>query len=143
MLRDAGAEYEAIGLQFYHSGRDFVEFERDIESFNHFGKDIHITEMGFPCSITPFPGQDQQQYAFWGGGIGGEKMSWHNEFTQTVQADWVEYAYTICYSKPWMKAISYWDFNGKGNDAYVQEDGTPRESYHRLKDLLAKWRNQA
>jgi hypothetical protein len=42
-----------------------------------------------------------------------------------------------------MKAISYWDFNGKGNDAYVQEDGTPRESYHRLKDLLAKWRNQA
>jgi len=143
MLRDAGAEWEAIGLQFYHSGRDFVEFERDIESFNHFGKDIHITEMGFPCSIAPFAGQDQQQYAFWGGGIGGEKMAWHNEFTQTVQADWVEYAYTISYSKPWMKAISYWDFNGKGNDGYVQEDGTPRESYYRIKSLIGKWRNQS
>ncbi|MGD0157075.1 MAG: endo-1,4-beta-xylanase [Terracidiphilus sp.] len=141
MLHDAGAEYEAIGLQFYHSGRDFVEFERDIESFNHFGKDIHITEMGFPCSIAPFPGQEQ--YAFWGGGIGGEKMTWHNEFTETVQADWVEYAYTICYSKPWMKAISYWDFNGAGNDAYVQVDGKPRESYYRLQNLLKKWRNQA
>jgi endo-1,4-beta-xylanase len=141
MLRDAGAGYEAIGLQYYHSGRDFLEFERDLESFNHFEKPIHVTEMGFPCSVAPFPGQEQ--YAYWGGGNGGEKMTWHNEFTESVQADWVEHAYTIAYSKPWIEAITYWDFNGKGNDGFVQEDGTPRESYRRLKDLLAKWRNQA
>jgi endo-1,4-beta-xylanase len=141
MLRDAGAGYEAIGLQYYHSGRDFLEFERDLESFNHFGKPIHVTEMGFPSSVAAFPGQEQ--YAYWGGGVGGEKMTWHNEFTETVQADWVEHAYTIAYSKPWIEAITYWDFNGKGNDGFVHEDGTPRESYHRLSDLLTKWRSQA
>ncbi len=141
MLRDAEAGYEAIGLQFYHSGRDFLEFERDLESFNHFGKPIHVTEMGFPSSVAPFPGQEQ--YAYWGGGVGGEKMTWHNEFTETVQADWVEHAYTIAYSKPWIEAITYWDFNGKGNDGFVQEDGTPRESYHRLSNLLTEWRNKA
>ncbi len=141
MLRDAEAGYEAIGLQYYHSGRDFLEFERDLESFNHFGKPIHVTEMGFPSSVAPFPGQEQ--YAYWGGGVGGEKMTWHNEFTETVQADWVEHAYTIAYSKPWIEAITYWDFNGKGNDGFVQEDGTPRESYHRLSNLLTEWRNKA
>jgi hypothetical protein len=41
-------------------------------------------------------------------------MTWHNEFTETLQADWVESVYTIAYSKPWVEAISYWDFNGKG-----------------------------
>ena len=141
MLRDAEAGYEAIGLQYYHSGRDMLEWERDLESFNHFGKPIHVTEMGFPCSVASFPGQGK--YAFWGGGNGGEAMTWHNEFTESVQADWVESVYTIAYSKPWVEAISYWDFNGRGHDGFVQEDGTPRESYHRLQNLLEKWRNQA
>src|ERR1035437_2867664 len=141
MLRDADARYEAIGLQYYHSGRDMLEWERDLESFNHFGKPIHVTEMGFPSSIAPYPGQEK--YAFWGGGDGGEAMTWHNEFTESVQADWVESAYTIAYSKPWVEAITYWDFNGKGRDGFIQEDGTPRESYHRLKNLIGKWRNQS
>ncbi len=141
MLRDAEAGYEAIGLQYYHSGRDMLEFERDLESFNHFARPIHVTELGFPCSVAPFPGQEK--YAFWGGGNGGEKMTWHNEFTESVQADWVESIYTIAYSKPWVEAITYWDFNGRGADGFVQEDGTPRESYHRLKSLLERWRTQA
>lgn len=141
MLGDAQAQFEAIGLQYYHSGRDMLEWERDLESFNHFGKPIHITEMGFPCSLAPFPGQEK--YAYWGGGNGGEAMTWHNEFTETVQADWVESVYTIAYSKPWIEAISYWDFNGKGHDGFVTTEGKPRESYDRLKALLTKWRNES
>ena len=70
-------------------------------------------------------------------------MTWHNEFSESVQADWVEAVYTIAYSKPWVEAISYWDFNGKGHDGFVQEDGTPRESYRRLKNLRGKWLEQA
>ena len=33
LLREAEAGYEAIGLQYYH----VLEWERDVESFNHFG----------------------------------------------------------------------------------------------------------
>jgi len=139
MLRDAKAEYEVIGLQYYHSGRDLLEWERDLESFNHFGKPIHITEMGFPSSLAPYPGQEK--YAYWGGGIGGEAMQWHGDFTETIQADYVESAYTLAYSKPYVEAITYWDFTGIGHDGFIRGDGTPRESYHRLKDLIAKWRS--
>jgi len=139
MLRDAKGQYDVIGLQYYHSGRDLLEWERDLESFNHFGKAIHITEMGFPSSLAPYPGQEQ--YAYWGGGVGGEAMAWHGEFTETIQADYVESVYTLAYSKPYVEAITYWDFNGAGTDGFIRADGTPRESYHRLLDLLAKWRN--
>jgi GH35 family endo-1,4-beta-xylanase len=139
MLRDAKAQYEVIGLQYYHSGRDILEWERDLETFHDFGKAIHITEIGFPSSLAPFPGQEK--YAYWGGGEGGEKMAWHVDFTETIQADYIESLYTIAYSKPYVEAITYWDFNGIGHDGFIREDGTPKESYHRLQNLIAKWRN--
>ena len=140
MMRDADAKYEVIGLQYYHSGRDFLEWERDLESFNHFGKAIHITEIGFPSSLVPTP--DEGQYALWGGGEGGEGLAWHNDFTETTQADYLEYLYTLAYSKPWVEAITWWDFNGRGHDGFLREDGlTPKEIYHRLLDLRAKWLN--
>lgn len=52
LLRDSEAGYEAIGLQYYQ----VLEWERDVESFNHFGTPIRITEMGFSCSSAPFSG---------------------------------------------------------------------------------------
>ena len=52
LLRDGEAGYEAIGLQYYH----VLQWERDIESLNHFGKPIQLTEMGFGCSSAPFSG---------------------------------------------------------------------------------------
>ncbi len=142
MLRDANAAYEVIGLQYYHSGRDMLEWERDLETFNHFDHKIHVTEIGFPSSLAPSP--DQDKYANWGGGLGGEAMTWHNEFNETTQADWIEQLYTIAYSKPWVEAITYWDFNGRGHDGFIRDCGDhqqPKESYHRLLALRAKWLN--
>jgi len=124
MLRDAKAEYEVIGLQYYHSGCDLLEWERDLESFNHFGKPIHITEMGFPSSLAPYIGQEK--YAYWGGGIGGEAMVWHGEFTATIQADYIESVYTLADSKPFVEAITYWDFNPIGHDGFIRGDGAQR-----------------
>ena len=67
-------------------------------------------------------------------------MTWHGDFTETIQADYIEGLYTLAYSKPYVEAITYWDFNGTGHDGFIREDGTPKESYHRLQNLIAKWR---
>jgi GH35 family endo-1,4-beta-xylanase len=139
MLFDAKGEFETIGLQYYHSGRDLLEFERDLETFQDLGKPMHITELGIPSSSHIDPKNE-----YWGGGVGGARMLWHgDEFTETVQADWAEQIYTVAYSKPWLKAISWWDFTDQSFIAYgalVREDGTPKESYKRLQALFAKWR---
>ena len=69
-------------------------------------------------------------------------MTWHDEFTETVQADWVESLDSIAYSKSWVEAISYRDFNGKCHDGFVTTGDTARGSHHRLQAFLAKWRGE-
>jgi GH35 family endo-1,4-beta-xylanase len=142
MLKDGGAEHEAIGLQYYHSGRDMLEFERNLETFQAFGKRVHLTELGVPSSS-----QDVPESEWWGGGVGGCRFVWHGEeFSETSQADWFEQVYTIAYSKPWVDAISTWDLADPAfipHGGLVKEDGTPKESYHRLTSLLGEWRAQA
>jgi endo-1,4-beta-xylanase len=139
MLEDAGCEYEAIGLQYYHSGRDLLEFERDVERFSHFKKPLHITELQIPSSSEDIPGNE-----WWGGGIGGSGILWHGEeFTETIQADWVESVYTILYSKPYVDAITWWDMADPAfvpHGGLVNEDLSPKESYYRLKNLLENWK---
>jgi GH35 family endo-1,4-beta-xylanase len=139
MLKAAGAEYEAIGLQYYHSGRDMLEFERNLETFGEFGKSVHLTELGISSSSEDVPDSE-----WWGGGAGGARMVWHGEqFTETMQADWFEQLYTIAYSKPWVDAVSTWDFADPAfipHGGLVRQDGTPKESYRRLSALLAGWR---
>ena len=63
---------------------------------------------------------------------GGEAMTWHDEFTETVQTDWGKSVDSIAYSRAWVEAICYRDFHRKCHDGVVATEGTPRESYHRL-----------
>ena len=137
LLRDAEAGYEAIGLQYCH----VLEWERDVESFNHFGNLIRITKMGFSCSNSPFSG-GRGNLPVGAATNGGEAMTWHDGFTETVQADWVESVDTIAYNKSLVEAISYWNFDGKCHDGFVATEGTPGKSYHRLQALLAKCRGE-
>ena len=138
-LQDADCEYEAIGLQYYHSGRDLLEFERDVERFSDFKKPIHITELQIPSSSVEYDGAD-----WWGGGSGGSHFPWHGtEFTETIQADWIESVYTMLYSKPYVDAITYWDMSDPAfvpHGGMVNQDLTPKESYYRLKALLDQWK---
>jgi endo-1,4-beta-xylanase len=135
MLQSAGADFEAIGLQFYYSGRDFVETEREIEKYREFGKSIHITESGIPTS--------SEGSSYWGGGEGGASYVWHGEkFTEDMQADWLEYLYTIVYSKPYIDAITWWDYADPSFmylGGLLRADLSPRPSYERLIQLQNKW----
>lgn len=139
-LEDAKCDFEAIGLQYYHSGRDLVEFERDIERFAKFNKPIHITELQIPSSSAEIKNNE-----WWGGGIGGSHFPWHGEtFTETIQSDWIESVYTMLYSKPYIDAITWWDM---ADPSFVPHGGiinanmTPKEGYFRLKSLLEQWKS--
>ncbi len=113
-----------------------------LELFGTFGKPIHLTELGISSSS-----QGVGKSEWWGGGPGGAKFVWHGEdFAETSQADWFEQVYTIAYSKPWVQAISTWDFADPAfipNGGLISADGTPKESYRRLSALLAEWQKTA
>ena len=133
LLRDAEAGYEAIGLQYCH----VLEWERDVESFNHFENPAPYHQDGLRLFELPiFRGRGNLPVG--AATDGGEAMTWHDEFTETVQPDWVESVDTIAYNKSLVEAISYWNFDGKCHDGFVATEGTPGKSYHRLQALLAK-----
>ncbi len=138
-VEDARCEYEAIGLQYYHSGRDLLEFERDLERFAAFGKPIHLSELEFASSSEELPDAE-----WWGGGKGGARMAWHGErFSEETQADWLEQVYTIAFSKPYVVALTWWDLSDPAfvpHGGLVRKDMAPKKSYGRLSELLRRWR---
>jgi GH35 family endo-1,4-beta-xylanase len=140
-LEDGGIEYDAVGLQFYHSGRDMVEFERHLESFRAFGLPIHITELGFSSSSV-----ETRKTAWWGGGVGGAKIHWRGkDFSEETQAQWFETFYKIAFSKPYVDAVTCWDFVDPGfipNGGLLRQDLSPKPSYDRLIALFKKWRDE-
>ncbi len=131
----AGCEFETIGLQLYYPRNDVFEIERMLERFKSFNKPLHISEIS--CNSAP--------------GLDAASMrpkelvpGWHGPWTETMQADWLEAIYTLCYSKPEFEAIGYWDLADYGghfwpNGGLLHKDFTPKESFGRLLNLQKAW----
>jgi hypothetical protein len=103
--------------------------------------------MGFPSSPKLDPDSSWGDGGpYWGGGPGGANMVWHGgTFTEDTQAEWAEQFYTVAYSNPRIRAISWWELQDSKTPmisygSLVRRDGTPKESYKRLQALFAKWR---
>ncbi|WP_013324907.1 endo-1,4-beta-xylanase [Gloeothece verrucosa] len=129
----ANIPFEVIGLQLYYPDQDMFEINRMLDRFSQLGKPIHITELGVSSSTEP------DENSFFPDTIG----LWHEPWSQKVQADWLEQFYTLCYSKPYIKAISWWDLADGGNfwphGGLLNADMTPKESFYRLRNLLYQW----
>jgi GH35 family endo-1,4-beta-xylanase len=141
-LRDGRVDYDAIGLQIYAPGRDMLEIERHMDRFIALGKPIHITELGIPSANDR---RTLSTYEERGRTIPYPiDAVWHgSDWSEQIQADWVEQFYTLCYSKPEVAAVSWWDFRDPGympNGGLITADFRPKESYRRLLTLIDSWR---
>jgi len=137
MVRQAGIEYEALGLQYYYAARDMVEIERSLETFREFGKPVHITELGLPSSSEPVNNPFGQS----------TRYPWHgSQWSEGAQADWIEQFYTLAFSKPWIEAVTWWDLSDPAfipHGGLLRSDLSPKEGYTRLADLIRRWRSPA
>ena len=128
-----GIDFEITGLQGYYPEVDLLEIDRMLERYASLGKPIHITEMG--CSSAPGLDPNAQRQVI--------SANWHGEWSESVQADWVESVYSIFYSKPYIDAVSWWDFADVGSfwpyGGLCRGDLSPKLSYTRLQGLLQQW----
>jgi GH35 family endo-1,4-beta-xylanase len=134
-LIDAGVEFEVIGLQMYYPARDMFEIDRHLEMFCRLGKPVHITELGVSSSVEPRARGDIKTPS---------PRYWHiRPWSESEQADWIEAYYTICYAKPEIEALTWWDFCDPAfipHGGLVDENLRPKEAYPRLKGLIEGWR---
>ncbi|PSF38112.1 1,4-beta-xylanase [Aphanothece hegewaldii CCALA 016] len=125
--------FEFIGLQLYYPEQDMFEINRLLERFGQLGKPIHITELGVSSSTKT----DESSYFKEPIGL------WHFPWSETVQADWIEQFYTICYSKNYIYGISWWDLADGGSfmpyGGLLNKDMSPKIGFYRLKELLNQW----
>jgi len=136
-LAEAGVDYDVLGIQIYFPQRDLSDIARLLERLSVFGKPIYITEIGAssnllaPTTTGAVTGASDEPYA------------WHRQWDEELQADWLEQVYTLYYSRPYVKAINWYDFSDFRpfiiNGGLVREDSSPKQSFHRMKELLASW----
>ena len=125
--------FEITGLQMYYPEFDLFEIDRMLEKYAKLGKPIHITEMGCSSIDGIDPNSQRKKSA----------AGWHGPWTEDMQADWVEGVYTLFYSKPYIKAVSWWDLADAvsfwPSGGFLRGDCSPKPSFTRLKALQEKW----
>lgn len=130
----AGVSFEVIGIQLYYPNQDMFEIDRQLDRFSQLGKPIHITELGVSSAATIDPQAIIPQ----------PRGLWHAPWSEAIQADWIEQFYTLCYSKPYIQAVSWWDLHDRGHfwphGGLLRADLTPKTAYYRLQELLAQFR---
>jgi hypothetical protein len=69
---------------------------------------------------------------------------WHEmNWSERLQADWLEDFYTLSRARPEVEALTWWSF--RDSESYVpaagllQEDGSPKEAFFRLEALENAW----
>ncbi len=136
-LTDAAVPYEVLGIQIYFPRRDLSDIVRLLERFETFGKPIYITEIG----VTSY-GINRQAVAD-PTRMAEEPYEWHRYWDEELQADWLEQVYTLYYSRPAIKAVNWYDFSDFRpfimNGGLVREDCSTKQSFERMKQLLASW----
>jgi endo-1,4-beta-xylanase len=131
----AGVEFETVGLQLYYPEHDLLEIERQLDRFKAFQRSIHITELSCNSAEGLDPASMRPKSLVPG---------WHGPWTESIQADWLEAIYTLCYSKPEFEAVGWWDLADTGGHFWphgglLHQDLTPKASYHRLLQLQERW----
>lgn len=133
-LLSRGVDLDVVGIQLYYPERDMFEIDLMLERFAQFGLPIHITELGVPSATTI----DEESLVKHPYGL------WHEPWSEKVQADWMEQFYTIAYSKPYIKAISWWDFVDIGHfwphGGWLTPDLKQKKICGRFDEMLNQWR---
>lgn len=131
-LQHDGKLPDAVGLQSHmHTGEWPLTKVWDVcQTFARFGRPLHFTE----ATVLSGPHRDNPAFATltdWDTTPEGE----------AAQADYVAQFYTLLFSHPAVRAITWWDFSDK--DAWqgapaglVRKDMSPKPAYTRLLDLI-------
>ncbi len=134
----AGAPTDIVGLELYQAGvttdgtrvvgLDLVAIDRLLDRYGSLGKPLLVKEFSVPSA--------QSTGSSW----------WHRPWDQAQQAKFATGVYTLAFSKPLARGIT-WSWGIGDADAYIHDGGLldrdlkPKKAYFALKALLASWRS--
>ncbi|MBA7579692.1 hypothetical protein ES708_21568 [subsurface metagenome] len=139
-LLDAGVDFDIIGVQKYFTKRPIAASAEIIESFAEFGKEIHLAEVGCPSRGITQEFIEDEEYD-----VALAPYEWRRHWDETLQADWLEAIFSFAYSKSWITAANWYDF--EDDHSFLKHGGLLRSpkgerkiAFNRLRDLQQRWR---
>lgn len=140
-LIEAGAPFDITGVQMYFPTRDLADSMLLIDRFGELGRPVHVTETG--ATSGPSPNSVKLDTV----PLPTGPYAWHRHWDEELQAEWAEELYTLAYSRPYVEAISWYDFVDP--HSYIPNGGLLRSPtgdrkavFDRLKRLQARWRSR-
>jgi len=118
--------FENMGLGVAaHPFRDLGSISRLLDSYVALSEPIHITEFNSPSNFT-------SDWGYW------HNRSWNEE----LKTEWIKEFYTIAFSKPMMREITYNNvidetFQEAGQ-GLLEADYSPKRSFYALKQLVTE-----
>lgn len=117
---EADAPFECVDLRVHWAGIDLWELDRLLEHYADIGKPLHLT------LVSP-PAEQKQDNPF----------EWHEASSEAMQADWLEAAFTLAYSKPYIVAVCCSPLSDLDSTQGIlhSDHNTPKAAYKRLREL--------
>jgi GH35 family endo-1,4-beta-xylanase len=141
-LVEVGAPFDITGVQMYFPTRDLADSMLLIDRFGALGRPVHVTETGATSGPSPTSVKLDTLP------LPTEPYAWHRHWDEELQAEWAESLYTLAYSRPYVQAISWYDFVDP--HSYIRNGGLLRSPaadrkpvFDRLKRLQARWGTHA
>jgi hypothetical protein len=115
MAVQSGVTFDAFGLQFHFGPaidgmyvRDMFQISSTLDLFAKLGRPLHITGVQVPSDTTAAQDRDQNRdrheavpaLALDGG-------TWHDPWTEDIQADWLRRFIELALSKPFVETVSW------------------------------------
>ncbi|MBI2843031.1 MAG: hypothetical protein HYX78_06485 [Armatimonadetes bacterium] len=103
------------------------------------GKPIHI-ESQCASAEGPMPGCRH----FPDGHPGQVYVTWHRQWDEDLQAEWLEKMFIVCLSKDYVTEWNWWDLADYEDCYYpwgglLDKDYKPKKSYFKLEELVKRW----
>ncbi len=109
MVAQAGISFEAFGLEWEMGvplpgmfDRDLFQFSSMLDRFSTLGRPVFLTALGVPGRPGPDP-EDQSEGKLDPAQAGRWKRPWDPD----LQAEWIDAAYRIALSKPYIESIAW------------------------------------
>jgi len=133
-------DFDIIGVQVYFVKRTIADMIENIERYRNFGKEIHLAEIGAPSRGTTqeFDSKDTTDFST-------IPYEWIRHWDEELQADWLEYIFTLAYSRPYIGAANWYDFVDpygylKSGGLLRSPQGEKKAAFYRLHKIQKNWR---
>ena len=133
-MLDRNIAFDVLGLQFQQN----AAIEAGSSTLLSFGETSKCYDL-YAEMLAPYGKNITVEISAPSEAPAGQSGYWDIPWSEDTQAQYLVTAYSILFSKPSNQGLT-WGDDSVSNSGLINDDGTPKKSYHALQRLIESWR---